>query len=84
MEPFNGQPYEGGTHLNIGSARMLAEVAAKRRILDEYEYWAKRNSSGVPDGVDGGQEYGLEFAVRCLVLPYAEHPNYRPDWPPAS
>ncbi|MGW4648062.1 DUF6221 family protein [Kitasatospora sp. NPDC004289] len=66
-------------------ASALAEVDAKRRILAEYEHWARRNAGpSLPDGVDGGQEYGLEHAIRCLALPYAHHPDYRTDWAPGA
>ncbi len=65
------------------AARVLADVAAKRRILAEYVRWVGRNSgTGYPDGVDAGHEYGLEYAVRCLALPYAGHPDYREEWAP--
>ncbi|GAA2112514.1 hypothetical protein GCM10009759_55290 [Kitasatospora saccharophila] len=75
-ERYHGTPFD--------PSRAMAEVDAKRRILDKYEYWAKRNSLGLPDSVDGGREYGLEDAVQCLVLPYAAHPDYQPGWAPQA
>jgi phytoene/squalene synthetase len=51
-------------------ARVLAECDAKRRIVAE----ADAGHGGYPDGV--------YFAVRALALPYADHPDYRPEWRP--
>jgi hypothetical protein len=49
-------------------ARVLAEVAAKRRILDE----AVRL-----------MDYDGEFQfLELLALPYADRPGYRADWEP--
>ncbi|MFI0914186.1 DUF6221 family protein [Streptomyces abikoensis] len=49
-------------------ARVLAEVEARRAILDLYE-------SPVQHGVVGQ-------VLRLLSLPYAGHPNYREEWRP--
>jgi hypothetical protein len=52
-------------------ARVLAEAAAKRAILDAldlYEY--------EPEAA------GLRLAARCLAAVYAGHPDYREDWKP--
>jgi hypothetical protein len=64
-------------------ARVLAEVNAKRRILDEIvpkveSYWGAVNSEwgceyDDPDGDD---------VLRLLALPYADHPDYDPAWRP--
>lgn len=50
-------------------ARVLAEVEAKRRIVDET--W------GGPDHQDMWDHH-----VRLLALPYADHPDYREEWRP--
>jgi hypothetical protein len=64
-------------------ARVLADVAAKRRIIAEY--------AGRDQDVDlmlgryterQGQWAGLHLAVRLLALPYAGHPDYREEWKP--
>lgn len=62
--------------------RMLAEVDAKRRIIDECAYWH--------DKVEAGEHYPaladrFEVALsvlRLLALPYAEREGYRPEWRP--
>ncbi|KAB7850162.1 DUF6221 family protein [Streptomyces mobaraensis] len=50
-------------------ARVLAEVAAKRQMIDDT--W------GGPD-----QEDVWLHHVRLLALPYADHPDYREEWRP--
>lgn len=63
---------EGEVALHVARwdpARVLAEVEAKRRILDE----AIRLAS-----------YDGEFQfLEMLALPYADHPDYREEWRPA-
>lgn len=61
-------------------ARVLAEVEAKRRIVEDCSgdtpgsvYYLEN-----PDVTDG-----LNCRVLCLLaLPYADHPDYRPSWRP--
>lgn len=56
-------------------ARVLAEVDAKRQIVD---------------GVAGADPHGAYItgtftawdALRLLALPYADHPDYREEWTP--
>lgn len=76
-------------------ARVLAEVAAKRRLLDEHADYGE-GLGQTPDG-----DYGMipaacttcgtpsEYAVawpcptlRTLALSYAGHPDYRQEWRP--
>lgn len=54
--------------------RLLAEVDAKRRILDE-----------VVGGLAKEERWARRFAVhlaRLLALPYADQPGYREEWRP--
>jgi hypothetical protein len=51
-------------------ARVLAEVAAKRRILGMVER-THRESDDYP---------GWEGAALHLALPYADHPDFDPAW----
>lgn len=61
-------------------ARVLAEVNAKRAILEEH--------APVVDGAQSGWKWhaGSEAVsgqiVRLLGLPYADHPDYREEWRP--
>jgi hypothetical protein len=69
-----GQPF-----LVIDSARVLAEVEAKRQLIAQYERydaWAK-----YPDS-EGGMAMGLDLAVQFAALPYAGDSDYREEWRP--
>lgn len=57
-------------------ARVLAEVDAKRRILDECES-AIRKSAPRSNLNDLGWT-----VLRPLALPYADRPGYRDEWRP--
>ncbi|HEY3261295.1 MAG TPA: DUF6221 family protein [Pseudonocardiaceae bacterium] len=59
-------------------ARVLAEVDAKRRILD---MWADAQSAEFPD-YWGGYATALDDVVRQLALPYADRPGFRAEWRP--
>lgn len=59
-------------------ARVLAEVDAKRRVLDEHE----RVKDAEFPNFDGGYAAALGDVLRLLALPYASHPDYRPEWRP--
>lgn len=55
-------------------ARVLAEVAAKRAILAAASDYMPELDSG-----DNG-EWALDLVVRHLASPYADHPDYSPEW----
>jgi hypothetical protein len=69
-------------------ARVLAEVDAKRRILDE----VVDEATGLDMSVDGDRRVGSRdtttepylgtVLLRLLALPYADHPDYREEWRP--
>lgn len=60
-------------------ARVLREVEAKRRIIDQCE-----DSIRVEDEADCGDRVeAWSLAVRLLALPYADQPGYREEWRPA-
>jgi hypothetical protein len=57
-------------------ARVLAEVEAKRRIVE-------MGASYVPELEHGDNgEWALDATLRLLALPYADHPDYRQEWRP--
>jgi hypothetical protein len=70
-------------------ARVLAEVAAKRAIVDAYDQagqsWQEaivsRDVDSLP--VRTARLIALEFAARQLAAPFADHPDYDPAWQPA-
>jgi hypothetical protein len=74
-----------------------AEVEAKRRILDAHDRphdCIAREASGGHSVVNGRPweawaphhtaDHGPCFVIRCLALPYADHPDYRAEWRPAA
>jgi hypothetical protein len=63
--------------------RVLAEIAAKRALIDEYtqaeeslDHWA------CPDMVDVGRAEGLRAGVAYAALPYTARPGYDEAWRP--
>lgn len=77
--------------------RVLAEVVAKRRIVDQArdidciidgEWGASRKSDKVWDQdftfqQGDGRAQGWDI-LKLLALPYADHPEYRAEWAPGS
>jgi hypothetical protein len=58
-------------------ARVLAEVEAKRQILadlTELQDWDVKSEDV------RGKIAGLLLAAHALALPYADHPDFNPDW----
>lgn len=71
---------EDATHMaRHDPARVLVEVEAKRRIIDEYERYAaeRRRAMG---GWDSYSEVSPILAALAAV--YADHPDYRQEWRP--
>lgn len=66
-------------HVNRWSpARVHAECVTKLRILDAYE-------STQPPWPSHGEDtewLAVEWALKCLALPYVDHPDYREEWKP--
>jgi hypothetical protein len=58
-------------------ARVLAEVAAKRLIL---EYAPPKAHGTFDDGWRRGQMAFHAHTLRLLALPYAGHPDWREEW----
>lgn len=55
-------------------ARVLREVAAKRRLLAEASAYSPELEHG-----DNG-EWAFDLAVRALASVWSDHPDYRPEW----
>lgn len=55
-------------------ARVLAEIDAKRRIIDHL-VWAAEPGHTVYAGPAG-------VMLRWLAIPYRDHPDHRPEWAP--
>jgi hypothetical protein len=71
-------------------ARVLAEVDAKRRILDEHRPRTERHGWDSEPTICGTCRFdeGLDTynypcpTVRALALPYSDRPGYREEWKP--
>jgi hypothetical protein len=67
-------------------ARVLAEVEAKRRIvqaLESAEVSLRNTKPGKePHELMTGAANSLQAAVRMLAAAYADHPHYREEWRP--
>jgi hypothetical protein len=62
-------------------ARVLRDVAAKRRILalaDKTRAWTD-GSAGATAGYAAAI---VSDTLRLLALPYVDHPDFRPEWSP--
>ncbi|MFE8961716.1 DUF6221 family protein [Streptomyces iakyrus] len=57
-------------------ARVLAEVAAKRQIIDRCV------SAQIPIRDDWSTDELAGDVLAMLALPYADHPAYKPEWHP--
>lgn len=69
-------------------SRVLAECEAKRRIIDKHRHMddvveVEYESEHMEDGWQSeAKADALEYAMRCLALPYADHADYREEWRP--
>ena len=86
MEWFaNNADSSGDAIVAMYPARALAEIAAKRAIIELWEYrWQEANDATDQDmnAMYASQATGLGNAVRFLAKVYSDHPDYDPDWRP--
>lgn len=61
--------------------RALAEVEARRQILDLYEVQLTKSAE---NSMEEDCAWTLGPVVALLALPYADHPDYRPEWAPEA
>ena len=70
----------------ITPARVLAECAAKRRIIDEHHKVEEYADPITFCSACGGHpSHGSDwpcYTLRLLALPYADRPGYREEWRP--
>lgn len=83
-EDIDARTPEAAEHIaRHDPARTLAEVEAKRRILDHCADMLRPDSAwGGPTGPED-IDPGAWYVLRLLSLPYADHPDYRDEWRPA-
>lgn len=61
----------------VDPARVLAEVDAKRRIV---ELWERENGERHLHAEGEARAWLMDEVLQALALPYAEHPDYDPAW----
>jgi hypothetical protein len=66
------------------AARVLADVAAKRRIVELHTGEHECVSDEAHDAVlvAPGYIFHLDPTLKLLALPYSDHPDYREEWKP--
>jgi hypothetical protein len=74
-------------YLRIAKKRVLAEVEAKKGLLDEHTDVNDGSCGTCVDGHWGYPTHGGSSpqnypcrTLRLLALPYREHPEFRPEW----
>lgn len=78
-EPLSVIEGDEYTHLVINPSRVLAEVEAKRRIVNDVARKAFDNEYG--SGFDDAA-IAMNDVLKLLALPYASHPEYDESWRP--
>lgn len=66
-------------------ARVLAECEAKRRIVEQASWTGPKDSLRdrlLGPAADEAYRQGIMTALRLLSVPYADHPDYLPEWKP--
>lgn len=80
--PSGSVSTEDATHITRHDpARVLAEVEAKRAIVDVYAL-NERNDDGEDYEYASGWAQGLGEAVRHMATVYSDHPDYDESWRP--
>ena len=75
-DEFNTDDRTVANHIvNNDPARVLAEIAAKRRIFELH----RPDSPDRPECVTCGPRWPCR-TVEALAAPYADHPDYREEW----
>lgn len=77
---YEAEADANGAHIaRHDPARVLADIAAKRAILEEL---VREEAANFGDQFLDGLCSGLERSARLLAQPYAEHPDYDESWKP--
>jgi hypothetical protein len=64
-------------------ARVLREVEARRRLIDQYEAMRAGVEAAAGTILAGAAKVRLgayEMAVKIMALPYSDHPGFREEW----
>lgn len=80
MGPF---AVHNATHIALHDpASVLADIAAKRAILDAYEEARSFYRDPANLHIPAGEAHGLLTALRHLTTAYADRPGFREEWRP--
>jgi hypothetical protein len=66
-------------------ARVLREVEARRRLIDQYEAMRAGAEAAAGTILAGAAKVRLgacEMAVKIMALPFSDRPGYRSEWQP--
>jgi hypothetical protein len=66
-------------------ARVLREVEARRRLIDQYEAMRAGAEAAAGTILAGAAKVRLgayEMAVKIMAMPYSDRPGYREEWRP--
>lgn len=72
--------FDAGHVATWDPARVLADIEAKRKILDAYEEAAEFYNAPANRSIPAGEAHGLWTAVQLLVQPYSSRPDFNEDW----
>jgi len=73
----------GGYLERFDERRMLAEVEAKRRLIDVLRSYEPDTEWDTQPDI-GQRANNVAGALRRLAQLYSEHPDYRPEWRPTE
>lgn len=78
------EPFEANAQHIIDNdpAFVLADVAAKRQIIEQYENHRRAIDYGGAGICTRYLADELRKAIQALALPFAGHPDYRKEWKP--
>lgn len=70
------------TVIPLTNQRALAECAAKRAIVEEWQRMdsLSRDEKAWFESVDLGHLHALDFALAALAGVYSAHPDHDPEW----
>ncbi|GAA0347789.1 DUF6221 family protein [Actinoallomurus spadix] len=81
-EDINAHSAEAAEHIaRHDPARIVREVQAKRRLLDQL-YPEIKGADEAIEGEWNRNPYNADGLLELLALPYANHPQYREEWRP--
>ena len=76
-QQYEDEVYETAGWFNC--TRVLAECAAKRAIVEQWEDPSAGDSLLI-DAADAGYVLAIDYTLRNLAAVYAEHPAYLDEW----